>query len=323
MRADRLLSILLLLETKRVRTSRELAIELEVSERTIHRDMEALSRMGIPVLSERGAQGGWRLEEAYRSDLTGLNGAEVAALFVPASERHLEDLGLAGTARSAFTKLLASLPAARRRDADRLRERLFVDTTSWRQTSEGVPLFQTLQDAVWQERRLFIRYQRGDGEVRERRVDPLGLVAKGSTWYLVASCDGELRTYRASRIQFAELLSETFARPDGFELQTFWAQSSAAFVSSLPAFRFVGRAAPELLPRLPWVGSFAKLEERDPPEADGWARVVVRVQSEQEAVEFALGLGSRFEILEPTHLREAIALEARRVLECYAPGQDA
>lgn len=317
MRADRLLTILMLLQVSRSLATREIAGQLEVSERTVHRDMEALSAMGVPVVADRGVKGGWRLLTDYRSDLTGLNENELAALFVPASERLLKDLGLSSTARSALTKLLASLPEARRRQADRVRDRLLVDASGWRQSPEGVPLFQVLQEAVFQDRRLAMRYERGDGEIVERRVEPLGLVAKGSTWYMVAACEGELRTYRAARIQAAELLPEAFTRPEGFDLSTFWAASSREFVTNLPEFRLVGRVAPDLQPRLKWVGRFSRVEQVDPPGPDGWSRVTVRVQTAEEAREYALGLGTRFEVLEPASLREAVLIEARGVLQAY------
>lgn len=317
MRADRLLTILMLLQVSRRLSTREIAGRLEVSERTVHRDMEALSAMGVPVVADRGVKGGWRLLTDYRSDLTGLNEDEVAALFVPASERLLKDLGLSTTARSALTKLLASLPETRRRQADRVRERLLIDSSGWRQSPEGLPLFQVLQEAVFQDRRLSMRYERGDGEVVERVVDPLGLVAKGSTWYLVAACDAEIRTYRAARIQSAEVLADACSRPEDFDLAAFWAQSSREFVSNLPEFRLVGRVAPDLLPRLKWIGRFSKVEVVDPPDSDGWSRVTVRVQTAEEAREYALGLGSRFEVLEPASLRQAVLQEARAVLLAY------
>jgi predicted DNA-binding transcriptional regulator YafY len=318
MRADRLLSILLLLQVHRRQTTRALAQRLEVSERTIHRDMDALSAAGVPVVADRGAQGGWRLLEAYQTDLTGLTGAEAQALAVPLPDRLLADLGLSQDARAATTKLLAALPSAHREGAAFFRERLLVDTSTWREPGETIAAFGTLQEAVWRARRLAVSYQRGDGTQVERELEPLGLVAKGANWYLVARCDGELRSYRASRFLSATLLDVPFERPKDFDLRAFWADSTSDFVATLPQFRLEGRCAPDLLPRLRWAGKFSKLEQQGPPEPDGWSRVTVRVQTPEEAVEYALGFGPRFEVLAPSDIRRRVAEEAQRTASFYA-----
>ena len=153
MRADRLLSILLLLQVHQRMTTRDLAKRLEVSERTIHRDMEALSTAGIPVAAERGTDGGWFLLEEYRTNLTGLNEAEIQALFVKPS-RLLADLGLGKASEAAFIKLLAALPSMYRRDAEYIRQRIHVDMSGWRRSEEAIPCLPTLQEAIWQERKV-------------------------------------------------------------------------------------------------------------------------------------------------------------------------
>jgi predicted DNA-binding transcriptional regulator YafY len=318
MRADRLLSILLLMQAHDRLTSRELARRLEVSERTIHRDMEALGAAGVPVVADRGARGGWRLLGGYRTDLTGLSAAEALAVFVPLPDRLLADLGLKREAGAATAKLLAALPERQRADAAIARERLHIDTSTWREPPDAVAAFGTLQEATWRSRRLAVTYRRGDDSVVERTLEPLGLVAKGATWYLVALCDGEARSYRASRFERAELLDEPFERPRDFDLAAFWAGSMADFVATLPTYRLIGRVAPSLLPRLRWAGKFSKLESQDPPGPDGWTRVTVRVQSEDEAVEYALGFGTRFEVLEPVAVRTRVAEEAARTAAFYA-----
>src|SRR5579884_4031323 len=202
MRADRLLSILLHLQVHRRITAGELARRLEVSERTIYRDMVALGMAGIPVVAERGVHGGWMLMEEYRTNLTGLNEAEIQALFLAKPTRLLADLNLDKAAEGALVKLLAALPTMHRRGAQDVRQRIHIDVLGWRQTREALPLLPPLQEAVWQERRVRMTYRRGDGEVVERVIEPLGLVAKGSIWYLIASAEGEgePRTYRISRV---------------------------------------------------------------------------------------------------------------------------
>src|SRR5215831_17768904 len=186
MRADRLISIMLLLQVRRQITARELARRLEVSERTIHRDMEALGMAGVPVVAERGTGGGWSLLEGYRTNLTGLTGTEMQALLLAKPSPLLADLGLRQAAEVALLKLLAALPAMSRRAAEYARQRLHVDGAGWHEAAEAVPFLLPIQEAIWQERKLRLTYQRGDGATVERLVDPLGLVAKGGVWYLAA-----------------------------------------------------------------------------------------------------------------------------------------
>src|SRR5437660_3968129 len=186
MRADRLLSILLHLQVHRRITACELAKRLEVSERTIYRDMDALSAAGIPVVAERGTGGGWALLEEYKTNLTGLNEAEIQTLFLTQPARLLTDLGLRQTSEAALIKLLASLPAISRRGAEYIRQRIYVDVTGWHHTEENIAALPILQEAIWRERELQLTYQRNDGKLVERLAAPLGLVAKGTVWYLVA-----------------------------------------------------------------------------------------------------------------------------------------
>ena len=200
MRADRLLSIMLLLQTYRRMTAHDLANRLEVSERTIHRDMESLSAAGVPVVAERGAGGGWSLMGEYRTNLTGLNEAEIQALFLARSPRLLDDLGLGKAAEAAFIKLFAAVPPAMRRDAESASQRIYVDGAGWNQSEESAPLLPFLQDAVLKDRAVRFKYQRGDDCAVVREVGPLGLVAKGGVWYLVAAIDGDIRNYRVSRV---------------------------------------------------------------------------------------------------------------------------
>src|SRR5712691_2015556 len=268
MRADRLLSIVLLLQAHRQLTSRELARRLEVAERTIHRDMEALSAAGIPVVAERGVRGGWSLLGEYRTNLTGLNEAEVQSLFVTKPPRLLADLKLEKAAERALLKLLAALPSIHRRGAERARQRIYVDVTGWHRPEEAVPLLPVLQEAIWLERKLRFTYQSGVGcNAIERLVDPLGLVAKGSVWYLVAAVGGEVRSYRVSRVQNAKLIEEPCAYPAGFQLAAYWEQSAAKFKANLPRYHAKMRARPDIVHRLSFGGRFACIEEMGQPDS--------------------------------------------------------
>lgn len=318
MRADRLLSIVLLLQTHHQLTSRELAARLEVSERTIHRDMDALSGAGIPVFAERGAGGGWSLLGEYKTNLTGLSEAEVQSLFVTPPQRLLQDLKLQKAAEGALLKLLAALPAMYRAGAQRARERIYVDVTGWHRPEEAVPLLPILQEAIWLERKLHFTYQSGIGcGLVERLVDPLGLVAKGSVWYLVAAVEENVRSYRVSRMNDANIMTEPCVFPAGFDLGTFWKQSSATFQSSLPRFHTIMRARSEILHRLNYGGRFARIEHVGQADEQGWARVSLRFDVEEMACEYALGFGPAIEVIEPESLRVKVREAARSLLEFY------
>ena len=297
-------------------TARELARRLEVSERTIHRDMEALSTAGVPVTSERGSHGGWSLVDGYRTNLTGLAGDEVQALFVPGPARLLSDLNLGKASESALVKLLAALPEIFRRDAEYVRQRIHVDVTGWNRAEESVPCLRTIQEAIWQGRKLSMEYGQ-EGCATERVVDPLGLVAKGSVWYLVASVGGQIRSYRVSRVRGAVMLDEPCVRPEGFDLAAHWEESSQKFRENFPRFYATLRAHPSVLNRMHFARAFARVEEVGEADGDGWRRVRMRFQFAEEACEFALGFGARVEILEPAELRGRVVEMAEAVVAFY------
>jgi predicted DNA-binding transcriptional regulator YafY len=321
MRADRLISIMLLLQTYRRMTAHDLADRLEVSERTIHRDMESLSAAGVPVVAERGIGGGWSLMGEYRTNLTGLNEAEIQALFLARSPRLLEDLGLGRAAEAAFIKLFAVVPPAMRRDAESASQRIYVDGAGWNQSEESVPFLPLLQESVWRERKLRFKYQRGDDCEVERTVDPLGLVAKGGAWYLVAAIDGDIRNYRISRVIEAEMTDQSFVRPETFDLVAHWRQSAVEFKSKLPRYPVTVRVHPETVNKMYIIGRFSRVESVDPPdEADqeGWRRVSICFQFEDDACECLLGFGDRIEVLEPWELRGKLVDRAQSVGEFYS-----
>jgi predicted DNA-binding transcriptional regulator YafY len=318
MRADRLLSILLLLQVHQSITARTLAQRLEVSERTIYRDMDALSAAGIPVLAERGIGGGLRLLEEYRTNLTGLNPAEIQALFLTKPARLLADLGLDKAAEAGQIKLLAALPAMYRHDAEYIRQRIHIDAAGWSQTEEDLSFLPTLQEAIWQGRKLLLTYQRSDGVGVERLVDPLGLVAKGSLWYLVAAVEGETRTYRVSRVQAASVTGQPAVRPPGFDLAAYWERSSAQFKANLPRYPATVRVSPVILDRLEYAGKSARIEKVDPPDEDGWLKITIQFEIEEQACAYVLGFGPAIEVLEPAELREKVIKLAEGVVALYA-----
>lgn len=317
MRADRLLSIMLLLQTHRRLTSRQLADWLEVSPRTIHRDMDALSGAGVPVTAERGAGGGWMLLDGYRTDLTGFNALESQTLFLTRLPQPLRDLGLDQAAEAARLKLLAALPAIARQTAEDARQRLYVDTTGWRSSGESAPLLPTVQEAVWRNRVIRMEYRRGDGVLSERVVHPLGIVAKGSTWYMVAHHDRQLRTYRISRIESASVTDKPVDRPDDFDLAGYWEQSSSDFAARLPRYPVTLRVSPQLLPQIRHGVGFTRIEHIAEPDEDGWSRLLINFGVESEACAFIIRFGDQVEILEPSELRETVIGLAEQILRRY------
>ncbi len=316
MRADRLLSILFLLQAHGRLSARDLAGRLEVSDRTIGRDMEALSMAGVPVYAERGRNGGWQLTEEYRSDLTGLTEPELRSLALATTPGLLSDLGLGEAADQALAKLLSTLPAARRQAAESARRYLHVDPRGWRRTEEVAPVLPTLDEALRTGRRIRMVYERMYAESQsERTVDPFGLVAKGSVWYLVAGIDDQVRTYRASRILDVEILDEAAARPDDFDLAEFWDRSRAEFEAKLPTFDAVLRLSPAGLGKVRagfW--RFTKVIAEERPDVDGWTTCTVRADAIEVAQAMALGLGREVEVLAPTELREAVLTDAAGIL---------
>jgi predicted DNA-binding transcriptional regulator YafY len=320
MRADRLLSIMLLLQIHQRLTAGELARRLEVSERTIHRDMEALSAAGVPVTALRGAGGGWALVDGYRTNLTGLNAAEVQTLFSGLPPSLLADLKLDRARDAAQVKLLAALPEASRADAEYARRRVHVDVGGWGGAAdERVPHLHTVQEAVWRGRKLFFTYGSDCGGAAERLVDPLGLVAKGGVWYLVARArGGEARSYRVSRVLSARVSGEPCERPEDFDLAAFWAGSVARFREHAPQFRATLRAHKSVLHLMPYAGRFSRVESLGEADAEGWATVRMRFQFEEDAAALALGFGTKVEVLEPEGLREKILKTAEEVVAFYS-----
>jgi predicted DNA-binding transcriptional regulator YafY len=319
MRASRLVSLLLLLQSRGGATAAELAQDLEVSVRTVHRDVEALAESGVPIYAERGPQGGIRLVDGYRTRLTGLTADEAEALFLSGVPGPAAELGLGTVVTAARLKVLAALPGELRSRATRLVERFHLDAAGWFQAGEPVPALATLSEAVWQERRVDITYERGGGSVI-RRLSPLGLVLKAGVWYVVALADGEPRTYRVSRVSAAALLDERFERPAGFDLGAFWAESSAAYERGAPRIDVTVRVRPDRLDDLRGAVGWQTVDvaERLPDDdAEDWLRLRLRLDWPEDAPAQLLAAGPSVEVLEPPEMRQAVIDVARRVVERY------
>lgn len=321
MRADRLLSLLMLLQTRGRLPAHELAKRLEVSERTIYRDIEALSAAGVPVYTETGPGGGCVLAEGYRTNLTGLTEAEVRTLFMSGVSEVLADLELGKALEGALLKLLAALPSAHRQDAERSRQRIYLDAVGWYPPEEVGPYLRTLQEAVWHDRRLLLTYRKANGEIIERVVDPLGLVAKAGIWYLVTAIKGEMRVLRISRVQAAAIMEEPSQRPEAFDLAAYWTEWSSEFRASWPSYPVTIRIAPGFVPILPQVlgeGMHTLLKQAEPPDAEGRITLTLTYETLQSARTSILGLGTNVEVLEPEELRESVVDFATRIVSFYA-----
>jgi predicted DNA-binding transcriptional regulator YafY len=291
MRADRLLSILLLLQANGRMTARTLAQRLECSERTILRDMDALSGAGVPVVADRGVNGGWRLLDGYQTKLTGLTAIEIQSLFLGRPPKLMADLGLKDAAEAAWIKLQASLPVEVRAQAEFVRQRILVDARGWHDSEETISSLPVLLEALWRGRQLRFDYPRGDA-TSERVVHPLGLVARGSAWYLVADRGDQRRTYRISRIRGAAVLDEQSCRPADFDLAGHWERAATEFRDKLPRYYATFLAEPEALP---WIRYRAKRVEQETAEGER-VRVRMRFDVEHEALQFALALGATVEV---------------------------
>jgi predicted DNA-binding transcriptional regulator YafY len=296
-------------------TGRALAERLEVSQRTMHRDMEALSAAGVPVTALRGAQGGWQLEKDWRTQVPGLDAAELRALLM-AQPRALSEPRLAAAAERALGKLMASLPANMREQAFAMRQRLHVDANDWRPVSEDLSALPAVQDAVARDCRLSFEYTRADGERGGRIVDPLGLVVKGMTWYLVARTPRGMRTYRVSRMRAVTPLAISFQRPARFDLAKHWKRS----VSELEAQRrrynatlLLSPQAAESLIRWCVARPAATPIPKDAPP--GWVAMQVDFESEEHALFVALGIGARARVMGPEQLQQRAAAEVKAMFD--------
>ena len=320
MRASRLVSLLLLLQARGQLTAGELARELEVSERTIHRDVEALSASGVPIYAERGAYGGIRLVDGYRTRLTGMTAEEAEALFLAGMPGPAAELGLGTVVAAAQLKVLASLPPELRARASRLVERFHLDAGEWFKASQPVPYLAALSDAVWNTVPITIQYDRGDGPV-ERVLEPLGLVLKAGVWYVVARVEGQIRTYRVARVVGAAPGPEPFERPAGFDLAGYWAESAAAFERDVPRIDVDVRVRPDRIDRLRSAVGGATVDAAEPlPEADpdGWLRLRLRLDWPDEVAGTLLRAGRWVEVLAPLDVRARVASTARAIAAKYA-----
>jgi predicted DNA-binding transcriptional regulator YafY len=306
------MAILLLLQRGGRVTAGELARRLEVSVRTIYRDLEALGAAGVPVYAEPGRNGGVRLLESYSTDLSGLSLAEAELVPLLGLSDAFAGIALGTSLRRTETKLLMALPDDQRIRAEQARRRIHVDLARWWDHAEPTPHLATIAEAVLGTHRLRILYERGeDASVVRRTVDPLGLVAQGGTWYLVAGAGGP-RIYRVSRVQDAEALAERFEFPDDFDLSAFWTNRKEDFHMTRSGYQVRVRATGRALRALRH--EYGGAEPRD---TDGWIEAELSFGTRAMAFERLLGLGAHVEVLEPRDLRDSLARSIEEMTSLY------
>jgi predicted DNA-binding transcriptional regulator YafY len=300
MRADRLLTILMLLQTKGRMTAHDLAEQLEVSERTIYRDLEALGIAGIPIYTERGPGGGCSLMGGYQTRLTGLTESEVRALFLfslAARTNPLADLGLSKALDDALLKLSAALPEMFRVDAAQASQRFHLDATWWYHNAGTPDCLPTIQEALWRDRKLHLVYCADDGAWQELLVEPYGLVAKAGTWYLVSACNGEKVVLRVARLYHAAMTDEPFTRPADFDLASYWSNYCAQLEANRPPYSVPLRLAPDearMLPQMLSEWGYMLVEGDNDLEADEPLEPTSREEEKKETAAQRDGAGRTF-----------------------------
>lgn len=320
MRASRLLTILILLQVRGRMSAEALARELEVSVRTIYRDVDQLGAAGVPVFAERGRVGGFALLSGFRTNLTGLTANEADAVTLIGSAQAAADLGLGTAAESARLKILASLPAGKGKTTNRVAARFHLDPVPWYSRNAPPAALRPLAEAVWSDRQVQLTYESWKGVVR-RAVSPLGLVMKAGAWYLAGAVGGDTRIYKVASIGALEILDAAVERPRGFDLAKFWATATREFEKNLRSETARVRLSPRgvrLLREVSPSAADAVAEQHPAPPTDAWIEARIPVERQNMALREALRMGPEMEILEPATLRAAVAEEARKIMRLHA-----
>lgn len=311
-----MLSLLLHLQVRGQLTGPELAQRLEVSERTVQRDVESLVAAGVPIRSCRGPAGGYRLEAGYQTRLTGVAADEAHALAFLGLSGPADELGLTGLLDNARTKVWAALTGEARDRVQRTAQRFHLDPVRWYGRAEPTPNLGSVSTAVWHDRRVRVTLVR-DNQTVERTLDPLGLVLAAGEWYLVAQRQDLLRTYRVSRLTKVEVLEEAAHRPEAFDLAQSWAERRRQLELSHTLVNVTVRIAGSALPRLRSVIAVSGQEALEPNDPLEWVIVTVPFEGEPWAATTLLGLGSQVEVLEPPSLRARMSDETRAAAAHY------
>jgi predicted DNA-binding transcriptional regulator YafY len=319
MKSDRLLAMLLLLQAKGRASARQIAKSLEVSERTIYRDIDSLSAAGIPVHAERGSGGGIVLAEGYRRALTQFRDEEIRALFASAADA-LVDVGLGDNLRHALDKLTGAMTDSQRRAALETRTRIHIDSRRWRQAAQPREILATLRRAATEDLTTVLQYRDRNGKVSERSIDPLGLVAKAGVWYLVARYGDEMRTFRADRVLSLDVTAQRFERPRGFDLDEYWREWSDRFERGLPGYPVVLSVAPAAFEDVTAYWDAEIVEDAPRRGRRGWRTVKVIFPSLGTAVSHIVMWCKQVDPIEPAEVRTEALARAKDVMKAFGPG---
>ncbi|WP_150270994.1 helix-turn-helix transcriptional regulator [Paenibacillus tepidiphilus] len=315
MRADRLITIMLLLQKRGRMTTRELAVSLEVSGRTVVRDMEALSAAGIPVFAERGRAGGWSFSEGYRNSLTGMKPKELGSLLLSADPAILKALGMEEDFSAAARKVEAAASRLGGHSIENFSQRIHIDGEGWHPTGEAFPCLSLLQQAMWQNRKVEMIYKSGE-QSEPRLIAPLGLIAKRGVWYAAAEHAGTVKSFRVSRISEAWLSDEYFERPGHFDLAAYWQESNRAFRATLPRYSAELLVADSAWKQLQQE-RYVKLLDHSPSSRQGWQQVQAEFNTPESALRIILSLGSGIRATGPRELVEQVISAVREMTLLY------
>lgn len=319
MRASRLLTIQMLLQTRGRMSAQALAEVLEVSVRTLYRDVDQLTAAGVPIYAEQGRNGGFQLMEGWKTTLTGFTASESQAVFMSGLAGPAAELGLGQQVVDAQLKLMSALPAYQRDDAQRVQARFHLDPADWYREADRVPYLSTVAAAVWQDRQLRLRYDSWKAEV-QRTVQPLGLVLKAGVWYLVATSEGKPRTYRISNILDAEMLDKTSTRPKRFDLSAYWAESIQRFEAELYQGHAVVQVTPLGVKQLRQLSSAvakAVATQASTAAPDRTVRLKIPIETLENASYQLLRMAPNVVVLSPAALRTCILRRLQAIQACY------
>ncbi len=317
MRADRLISIILLLQTHQSITAKTLSEKLEVSERTIYRDMDVLSSLGIPIYSERGRNGSFKLNGKFQTSLTGLTHNDIYYFSLPVPKKLIDDLNISTPNDSSYMKLLSTAPEETKSSLTDIKNLLYIDIDSWTketyETDRHVLL--ELQHAVWKSVAIDLTYDKTN-EMKHYHLKPLALVLKRSVWYLVAMDDQCIKNFRVDRMLQLEIKSANFTRPADFNLETYWHTTVNKFRKELPKYTVIIDISEELGKQLKRRKSIRIIEEAFNSSTHVY-RLKILFDIEFEAMQFVFEYGNRIKIIEPKSLIDSLKRKAKEILNDY------
>lgn len=315
MRADRLISILMLLQMHKKLTASELSKKLEVSVRTIYRDIDILSGIGVPIVADKGINGGIKLLGDYKTSLTGINKKELFSLLIPTGDKIFEDLGIEDLKYSTMLKILGNSSHNQIEELENIQNYIYIDMYTWNEPniSLDIDILSILQNAVWNSKSLKLLYRKID-ETKEIVINPLGLVCKRGVWYLVAVDNEFIKTYKVTSIESALLMNDRFIRPYDFNLKTYWKNSTSNFKSLIPKHTFTLKVSPSILNHIK-ERQFITISKTMFKENEIYLNI--KFDSVLQGIEFAFGYGKDIEIIEPIEAITEIKKRALEVINLY------